>query len=151
MMTQITTQAPVDAFVGEAAELTMSPAGLAILAKVGLICGPCKSVDVRTQGRLAIVRVDPRNKRDPIIPIPMIKATPEAWAALRAYFQAVMRCVGYSRLSQDDPAALHAEAVAMIPQVVSHFVGYLDPIELKRFEQWLGVALLGEAQVRGIT
>ena len=149
-MTQITTQAPVDAFVGEAAELTMSPAGLAILAKVGLICGPCKSVDVRTQGRLAIVRVDPRNKRDPIIPIPQVKATPEAWAALRAYFQAVMRCVGYSRLSQDDPAALHAEVVAMIPKVAAAFARYLDHDEVIRFEHWLAVSLTGTPEIRGL-
>ena len=145
------TQTRVRAFVCEdTADIAISPQTLAILAKVGVLIGPCKNVAIRKQGRLAIVRVDPRNKRDPIVVIPMIKATPEAWDALRGYFRAVMRCVGYSRLSGDDPDALHSEAVALIPQVVSHFVGYLDPIELKQFEQWLGVSLLGDAKIRGL-
>ena len=150
-MTRITTQSQVDAFVWDAdAELAISPQSLAILARVGLICGPVTTIDVRIQGRIAIVKIEPLADPDPILPIPMVDASPTAWARLRAFYL-LLTHLNDPQWSDPLRREAHTEAVAMIPKVAAAFARYLDPVELKRFEQWLGVALLGDAQVRGVT
>ena len=140
-------QSQNDVKIIDVKEIEIAPIILTSIARIGMLVGPCKNVEIRTHGRLAICKVNPTSKRDPILPMPLCKANPQAWESLRNYFRAVMDCVDYSRLSSDDPYELHSNALAMIPDVVKHFVGYLTPIELKNFEKWLYASLIGDAKV----
>ena len=131
----------------ETQALKISDTTLMVLAKVGLVCGPGKAVEYQIQGRLAIVRVEPLIARDPIVAIPLVKAPPETWALLREYFDLVTRLVA-PRQSRPVQREAHEKALAMIPQVVEAFVGRLAPKELRRFERWLHVSLLGAPKIR---
>ena len=128
--------------------LEISDATLMVLAQVGLVCGPAKALEYQVQGRLAIVKVEPLIARDPIVAIPLVKAPPETWALLREYFDLVTRLVE-PRQSRPVQREAHEKAVAMIPQVVEAFVGRLAPVELRRFERWLYVSMIGTPRIWG--
>lgn len=133
--------------------LLVMPSGMSlfVLAHIGMVCGPCREVVVGCDEgceSLAIARVDPVRRIDPVIPIPMVEADAGAWAALREFYELLreaMECVG--RMGE---SWAHERAVKQVDHVVARFSRYLDQATLQRLRLWLGVSLLGMARVNVI-
>lgn len=130
-------------------EVAISAASLAVLARVGLVCGPVTVIDVMQHGRLAIIRVEPLTDPDPVLPIPQVDAGPTAWARLREFYRLLTRLNDPQRSGRLRQEA-HEEALAMIPKIAAAFSRYLDRDELIRFEHWLAVSLTGTPEIRGL-
>lgn len=112
-----------------------------LLAEVGQVCGAVSEINLISQcGRVYVVKVLPRGKIDPILPL-VVDAGTKLHAILREYYQTLVLYIDAIDRDFYKSIAYHKKLLDLVPTLTE--TADLTPYEKQYFRQNLFAGLAG--------